>query len=77
MAGVPTVLLLMEGIHLVCSTYSMFLYSELGRGVITLVAEDIETWYLSRHLMINDIVIIWHRQEYFLRFIHHALCQTL
>lgn len=78
MAGVPTVLLLMEGIHLVCSTYSMFLYSELGHGVIALVDEDIETWYLSRHLMTNDSVAAWHRRGYFQpRLILHLWCQTL
>lgn len=57
MAGEPAVLLLMEGIHLVYSTYSLFLYSELGLGVtITVVVTDIEIWHLSRHLMADDIV---------------------
>lgn len=56
MAGEPTVLLLMEGIHLVYSTYSLFLYSELGRGVLAVVVKDVEIWHLSRCLMADDIV---------------------
>lgn len=56
MAGEPAVLLLMEGIHLVYSTYCLFAYSELGQGVITAMVKDIESWHLSRRLMADDIV---------------------
>ena len=56
MTGEPAVLLLMEGIHLVYSTCSLFPYSERGQGVIAVVVEDIEIWHLSRHLMADDIV---------------------
>lgn len=56
MAGEPAVLLLMEGIHLVYSTYYLFPYSELGQGVTAVVVEDTEIWHLSRCLMADDIV---------------------
>lgn len=56
MAGEPAVLLLMEGIHLVYSTYGLFAYSEPGQGVITAVVEDIESWHLPSCLMADDIV---------------------
>lgn len=56
MAGEPAVLLLIEGIHLVYSTYCLFAYSEPGQGVITAVVEDIESWHLSSCLTADDIV---------------------
>lgn len=57
MAGEPTAFLLMEEIHLVYSTYSLFAYAELGQGVITAVVKDAEIWHLPRHLMAEDIVL--------------------
>lgn len=48
MAGEPAVLLLMEEIHLVYSTYSLFSYLELGQGVISVVVKDIEILALSQ-----------------------------
>ena len=60
MAGEPAVLLLMEEIHLVYSTYCLFAYSEPGQGVITAaVVEDIEIWHLLRHLTADDIIREW------------------
>ena len=56
MAREPAVLLLMEGIHLVYSTYSLFPYSELGQGVIAVVVKDIKIWHLTRQIMVDHIV---------------------